>query len=598
MLDFAKYLKEHFNDDIRSAEKIIKSKWDKTTDIIKEAFEGKFTNKTIALNKIKNDFINEKIAPKNIDVAFLKTNMGYVVDKINELTEGDIRIIINTDIQKGEKSKKGSTPEYSIDTMDSDDDALEFETESTKPKKSKKGKAIIGGVVNSVVGEDVENFNTDYADSKDINVTVNGTEVSVNPSQDSGLTPSIHNFDTEEEAKAFTDSLKNLFAGFNIIISGNDESATDTNNTYNKLNASSVGEEIEGVGEGDEVEDAGEEPEDAGYDELEDAGEEPEDAGEEPEDAITWGDVEDFGVDGGNDKNMFDSVTPEQLIGTLIRVDEVWYNVTDMTEDKIIVCEDSDGMSYKYDLDMIDEMECVTNGSIKSPYGPSEEEVGEPESTDVAVDEEEPEDAGEEPEDAGEEPEDAGEEPEDAGEEPEDAGEEPEDAGEEPEDSEAEEEVEEPEDAGEEPEDAGEEPEDSEAEEEVANAEDDGGNDGDSLVQQESKQYFSYANRYMEDDIYKNDDNILEGSGLTSKPSAPKKKIEKVAKPETGIKKKGPSGSYTSKASKPKINLDTVKSAPKMPKKAAPKANLTGVPSKPKKNIVNVKSPNIPIEYK
>ena len=501
MLEFAKYLKEHFNENIETAEQLIEKKWNKTNYIIKEAFEGRYSNRSTAINKIKNDFTNPNIAPKSIDVDFLKKNLNYVLEKVESLSETDIKIIINTDINKSGKVSSVSTSTSDCDggCKASFDDVGTIELESVKSKRGRKKK---------IVAEDMDD---DY--SNEYNVDNINTDID---------SPFKGQLDFSEEP-----------------------------------------------------EDAGEEPEDSIYDEVEDAG-------EEPEDSISWEDVMDDEAFDAPNKDLFDSVTAKQIMGTLIRVNENWYNVISMNEDKKITCSDLRGKKYDFQIHEIDEMECLQNGSydkasaqiVKPSNGihSAEEEVEEPEDAgEEPEDSEEPEDAGEEPEDS--EAEEEFEEPEDAGEEPEDS-EEPEDAGEEPEDSE------EPEDAGEEPEDAGEEPEDSEAEEEMLLPSNDHINE-----------HYKVANRYMEDDIYKSDDNILEGSGLTSVPRSPKKKIENVSKPERGISKKPPTADLTGKPSKPKINLTNVKSAPKMPKKVGPKADLTGKPSKPKINKVNVKYP-------
>ena len=115
MLEFTKYLKENFNDDVSAAETILKKKWDKVVTIIKEAFDDEYADRRTALHRIQNEFVNPNTAPSTIDIAFLKENMDYVVDKINSLNEGEIRIVINNDVQKGGSS---SVPGISVESSE------------------------------------------------------------------------------------------------------------------------------------------------------------------------------------------------------------------------------------------------------------------------------------------------------------------------------------------------------------------------------------------------------------------------------------------------------------------------------------------------
>jgi hypothetical protein len=98
MLDFLGYLKDFEKEDVSKTELIIKEKWDKTISVIKEAFGEKYTNKTYAIHKIQNEFT--KKTPESIDANFLKENMNYIVNKIETLSEGEIKIIINNDVNK------------------------------------------------------------------------------------------------------------------------------------------------------------------------------------------------------------------------------------------------------------------------------------------------------------------------------------------------------------------------------------------------------------------------------------------------------------------------------------------------------------------
>lgn len=115
------YLKDYRKEDVSREEMVIKEKWSKTASIIKEAFSDQYVTKTEAVEKIKTEFVDDKVAPKTIDISFLKENLKYVCDKVRDLAEGDIRIIINN----GDKVKNSGSSE-----MD----------ESAKAKKLTEGK--------------------------------------------------------------------------------------------------------------------------------------------------------------------------------------------------------------------------------------------------------------------------------------------------------------------------------------------------------------------------------------------------------------------------------------------------------------------------
>ena len=127
MLNFLKYLSQYENENVEEVEKILEQKKSKIDAIIKEAFFGDFVTKTEAIMTIQNEFVDEKKAPKTIDVKFLKENMTDVIKKVESLTEGDIKIVVNN----YEGSKQKPTASVISDIGDSDD--IEFE--STKPKK-------------------------------------------------------------------------------------------------------------------------------------------------------------------------------------------------------------------------------------------------------------------------------------------------------------------------------------------------------------------------------------------------------------------------------------------------------------------------------
>ena len=127
MLNFLKYLSQYENEDVEKVEKILEQKKSKIDAIIKEAFFGDFVTKTEAIMTIQNEFVDEKKAPKTIDVKFLKENMTDVIKKVESLTEGDIKIVVNN--YEGSKQKPTASVISDIDNSD------DIEFESTKPKK-------------------------------------------------------------------------------------------------------------------------------------------------------------------------------------------------------------------------------------------------------------------------------------------------------------------------------------------------------------------------------------------------------------------------------------------------------------------------------
>jgi hypothetical protein len=107
---FLDLLESEYKEDVSSIKDQLKTKYEKTHEILKEAFSGEYTSKECALDRIQKDFLNEKIAPKSIDASWLKTNMDYVVSTLQSLTEGDIKIIINNG-----DSGKASTIGYELE---------------------------------------------------------------------------------------------------------------------------------------------------------------------------------------------------------------------------------------------------------------------------------------------------------------------------------------------------------------------------------------------------------------------------------------------------------------------------------------------------
>jgi hypothetical protein len=121
MLDF---LTEYRKENCEQEKKIIQEKWKKTLTIIKEAFSDELVNKSEALRVIKNEFTIDP--PKNIDSKFLSENLDYILEKVQGLNEGQIKIVINN------SPKEKTVKEKEVDSFEID--------EAKKGKKAKKDK--------------------------------------------------------------------------------------------------------------------------------------------------------------------------------------------------------------------------------------------------------------------------------------------------------------------------------------------------------------------------------------------------------------------------------------------------------------------------
>jgi hypothetical protein len=133
-MKFLDYMKKYCNDDTTKVEKIIESKEIKMKKILESAFDDQYVSKEVALHRIQTEFIDDRIAPKSIDKTFLKENMKEVLSKVQKLTEGEIKIIINNDIDKSGVGRSMPT----IDVVDSDDMPMEGKKRGRgRPPKSK-----------------------------------------------------------------------------------------------------------------------------------------------------------------------------------------------------------------------------------------------------------------------------------------------------------------------------------------------------------------------------------------------------------------------------------------------------------------------------
>jgi|TARA_Y100000310_G_C20704363_1_gene833728 hypothetical protein len=142
-MDFLKYLKNYENENVDKTRKLVKESNKKINTVIKEAYYGEFVSKEEAKLRISDEFVDKKRAPKSIDTKYVKENLTEIIDKLESLDEGSIKIIINNDVDKG-KGSPAPIPAPSIPlpipapiTKGEIVPDIEFE-ESLKGKKKKK----------------------------------------------------------------------------------------------------------------------------------------------------------------------------------------------------------------------------------------------------------------------------------------------------------------------------------------------------------------------------------------------------------------------------------------------------------------------------
>lgn len=102
-MDFLTFLGKYEQEDVAKVKSIVESNKAKEDAIIKEAFDGEYTSKKEALLKLENYFVNNELAPDTVDVSYVNENLDSLKDKITNLSEGDIRIIIHNHEAKKEK---------------------------------------------------------------------------------------------------------------------------------------------------------------------------------------------------------------------------------------------------------------------------------------------------------------------------------------------------------------------------------------------------------------------------------------------------------------------------------------------------------------
>jgi len=120
-MDFLTFLNDYEHEDVSKVKDILKANKAKEKAIIEAVFKSEYPSKKEALFNLNTYFTDDAKAPKGVDMSYVKENIKDLKSKIENLTEGDIRIIIHNH----EDSKGGS---------------LGFEEEGVKPKKRRSRK--------------------------------------------------------------------------------------------------------------------------------------------------------------------------------------------------------------------------------------------------------------------------------------------------------------------------------------------------------------------------------------------------------------------------------------------------------------------------
>ena len=100
MAKFLEVLDKHLDSNSVAIQSKIAERENKINTIIKEAFVGKYPTRELAANRITNEFALELCVSEDLDMNFLKENKELLVDKVKTLTEGEIKIIINNDVNR------------------------------------------------------------------------------------------------------------------------------------------------------------------------------------------------------------------------------------------------------------------------------------------------------------------------------------------------------------------------------------------------------------------------------------------------------------------------------------------------------------------
>ena len=103
-MDFLTYLQDYEQEDVTEVAKIVESNKKKEAAVIQEAFNTEYPSKKEALFNITNTFLMEDTVPDTVDSEYVKENLKGLIEKVESMNEGDIRIIIHNHENKKEPS--------------------------------------------------------------------------------------------------------------------------------------------------------------------------------------------------------------------------------------------------------------------------------------------------------------------------------------------------------------------------------------------------------------------------------------------------------------------------------------------------------------
>ena len=158
-MDFLSFLSDYEQEDVSNVKRILEANKKKERVIFEKAFDGMYTNKKEAILNIEHYFTSKKKAPKGVDVNYVNENLQNIINKINTLSEGDIKIIIHNDVDKN-RGGRGATSSVICD----DPDELDEGKKKKKKKRGRPPKKQVGGPVEDrvdppapdVMAEDIE----------------------------------------------------------------------------------------------------------------------------------------------------------------------------------------------------------------------------------------------------------------------------------------------------------------------------------------------------------------------------------------------------------------------------------------------------------
>ena len=154
-MDFLSFLSDYEQEDVSNVKSILEANKKKERVIFEKAFDGMYTNKKEAILNVEHYFTSKKTAPKGIDVNYVKENLQSIVNKINTLSEGDIKIIIHNDVDKN-GGGRGATASVICDDPDELDEGKKKKKRGRPPKKQVGGPVEDDPPAPDVMAEDVE----------------------------------------------------------------------------------------------------------------------------------------------------------------------------------------------------------------------------------------------------------------------------------------------------------------------------------------------------------------------------------------------------------------------------------------------------------